>query len=68
MDYKENIGKRVSKTSFVKKRNPKPFKSGFLINTVNGIINHPKLNVPAYTFVEDESYVECLRCKVVENA
>jgi hypothetical protein len=67
-NYEQNIGKRVSKTAFKKKKDtqPKPFKSGFLINTVKGVINHPTLNIPAYTFYEDESYVECRRCETID--
>lgn len=65
MNYKENIGKKVSKTTFAKGKSPKPFKSGFLINTVKDVVNHPQLNIPAYTFIEDESYVECCRCEVI---
>lgn len=59
-DAKLNIGKKVSKTSF------KPFKSGKLVNTVKDVIEHPTLKIPAYTFEEDSSYVECRRCDVVE--
>lgn len=55
-NYIDNIGKRVSKNS------PKPFKSGEKINTIKDVINHPILNIPAYTFIEDDSYVECRRC------
>lgn len=62
MNYEENIGKRVEKSS-----SGKPFKSGLHINTVKGVINHPILNIPAYTFEEDESYVECRRCGVVSG-
>ena len=65
-NYEINIGGKVSKTS---KNNtePKPFKSGFKVNTIKGVMNHPILNVPAYTFIEDDSYVECRRCKLIEN-
>ena len=71
MDYTENIGKKVSKGSITeepkcKRANKfKPFKSGFKVNTVKGVITHPIINVPAYTFEEDDSYVECRRCKLV---
>jgi hypothetical protein len=60
-----NIGEKVCKTS---KNNtePKPFKSGLKINTIKGVINHPILNIPAYTFYEDDSYVEVRRCKIVK--
>ena len=57
--YKENIGKRV------KKKSDRPFKSTFYINTIKDVVNHPILNIPAYTFNEDISYVECRRCEVI---
>jgi len=60
MEFEQNIGKRVKKIS------NRPFKSTFWVNTVKGVISHPILNILAYTFVEDESYVECRRCEVVE--
>jgi len=43
------------------------FKSGKYINTIKGVITHPILKIPAYTFVEDDSYVECRRCTILEN-
>lgn len=65
-NYKSLIGKRVTKRPISEKNlkgyNPKPFKSGLKVNTVKGIINHPILNVPAFTFDEDDSFVECRRC------
>jgi len=65
-DYTKNIGKQVSKCSITdKEQKCKPFKSGFKKNTVKDVITHPILNVPAYIFEEDESYVECRRCKLV---
>lgn len=61
--YLDMIGKRVAKPS------GKPFKSGLKVNTVKGVIDHPILHVPAFTFVEDESYVNCLYCgEVMEEA
>ena len=69
-EAKQNIGKKVSKTAFSRQRgqniNPKPFKSSFLVNTVKDVIEHPTLHIPAYTFEEDSSYVECRRCDVIE--
>jgi hypothetical protein len=59
-----NIGKKTRKTS-MNNREPKPFKSGFKINTIKGVIDHPKLNCLAYIFEEDESYVECRRCIIL---
>ncbi|MCK9542104.1 MAG: hypothetical protein M0R03_08750 [Novosphingobium sp.] len=63
--YKSLIGKKVTK--FKVKREPKPFKSGKKINTVKGIINHPQLDIPAFIFEEDDSYVECRRCYPVKE-
>lgn len=59
-DYKKNIGKKVYKEK-------KPFKSGLRVNTVKDVIIHPQLKIPAYTFIEDDSYVECRRCEVIEK-
>jgi hypothetical protein len=36
------------------KTSHKPFKSGSVINTIKGIIDHPVLHIPAYIFEEDE--------------
>jgi hypothetical protein len=61
-DFMSNVGKRVEKYS------GKPFKSGKKINTATGIIMNKELgNVACYTFVEDESCVECYRCVAVEK-
>jgi len=59
--YGDAIGKQVDKDS------NKPFKSGSKVNTVKGLIRHPYLRIPSYTFEEDDSYVECRRCKIVEE-
>lgn len=59
--YTDFIGKQVMKKQ-------KPFKSGNRINTVKGVINHPILNRPAFVFEEDDSYVECNRCRLVNGA
>lgn len=48
----------------VYKESGKPFKSGRRFNTVKSVIRHPKLKrTLCYTFHEDNSYVECWRCK-----
>lgn len=60
--FKRLIGKKVCKPL-----SGKPFKSGSKINTVKGIIKHPILNIPAFTFNEDDSYVECRRCEEVKE-
>lgn len=51
----------------VAKESGKPFKSGLKINTVKGVIEHPKLGIPAFVFVEDQSYVECRQCVPIEG-
>lgn len=60
------IGQKVRKTSGRSNQlSSKPFKSGNKVNTVREIVNHPQLNVPAFTFLEDDSVVECRRCLIV---
>lgn len=68
-DYSVNIGKKVQKCAINHKgyHKIKPFKSGQKINTVKDVIEHPILHIPAYTFIEDDSYVECRRCEVIDN-
>lgn len=55
----DNIGK------LVKKKTNKPFKSQSRINTIKDVILHPRLGIPAYTFVEDDSYVDCNVCVII---
>lgn len=65
-----NIGEKVTKTKLKNKKkvfNKKKFKSRLYINTIKGVINHPILNIPAYTFEEDDSYVECRRCTLISE-
>jgi len=69
--FEENIGKKCKKRPLddknIGKYKLKPFKSGFKVNTIAGVIEHPKLKGRmAYTFEEDESYVECRRCEVIK--
>jgi len=47
----------------VKKDTGKPFKSTFKVNTVKSEIIHPITGRPAYTFYEDDSYVEVRMCR-----
>jgi len=56
--------KRSEKNRAKRKRK---FKSGSFINTIKSVIIHPILGIPAYTFVEDDSYVECRRCKIIDK-
>jgi hypothetical protein len=65
-DFKKYLGNKCTKKSFSNYNyTPKPFKSGKKINTIKGLINHPQLNIPAYTFIEDDSYVECRRIQIL---
>jgi len=60
------IGMKVSKVS------GKPFKSGEHTATVKGLMRQntvskdPSWNKPAFTFEEDDSIVECLKCRRYE--
>lgn len=66
-----NVGRRVRKTSGLKTdgspKEPKPFKSGRKVNTIKGVIEHPIVGGPAYTFEEDESYVATRSCTVLDE-
>ena len=65
-DYIENIGSRCIKKS-KDGTVPKPFKSGFKTNTITGVIKHPIMEKEfAYTFLEDDSYVEVRRCIIID--
>jgi hypothetical protein len=64
--YEAWLGRRVIKARS-RGRSPKPFQSGLHVNTVKGILTHPQTGRPAFTFVEDGSYVECRVCEVVEE-
>ena len=68
--YEQFIGEKVAKTNIKKGKtifNRKKFKSTSLVNTIKGVIIHPELGIPAYTFEEDDSYVECRRCKILNH-
>lgn len=68
MNHKQYIGRRVRKGGISDgDPNNKKFKSGLLVNTVKDVIDHPVLNIPAYTFEEDDSYVECRRCFCIDT-
>lgn len=68
-NLERNIGKKCRKKSITKnKRSSKPFKSGLKINTIKGVIPHKQLeDQMAYIFEEDDSYVECRRCLIIEK-
>lgn len=70
-EYLKNIGKKCTKKGVTNKgvtHEPKPFKSGLKTNTIKGVIPHPQLEGQmAYTFEEDESYVETRRCAILSK-
>lgn len=49
----------------VKKSSGKPFKSGHKVNTVAGLTCNPNTDELAYTFVEDDSIVDCKQCEEI---
>lgn len=62
------IGKKVWKNSKTNSGStPKPFKSGLRVNTVTAIIVHPLTGKDAFTFEEDDSFVECRLCSIAPN-
>jgi sporulation protein YlmC with PRC-barrel domain len=63
-EYSHMIGKKVSKVR--KGRVPKPFKSGFKVNTVKEITINPNTQKPAFLFIEDDSVVDCHICSIQE--
>ena len=48
----------------VKKKTGKPFKSTFKVNTVKDLVINPYTQKIAFTFMEDDSNVECFRCEL----
>lgn len=63
-EYSDWIGYKVSKTALIpKNKNPKPFKSGLLENTVKDIVTNPNTNRQAFIFEEDDSIVDCHICE-----
>ena len=63
--YEQLLGCKVYKKR--RTSEPKPFKSGQKINTVKSITVHPITGYPAFSFHEDESVVECFRCKLAPS-
>ena len=58
MNTKYMIGLKCKKKT-KGKGEPKPFKSKSKINTIKGLVINPNTNNPAFTFEEDESFVDC---------
>jgi hypothetical protein len=67
-EFKPNIGKKVCKCCITERqKNNKKFKSGLTENTVKDVVLHEFHGLPAYSFIEDDSIVECRRCKVIDE-
>ncbi len=58
--FKDWIGKQVYKHTSLN-----PFRSGLLKNTVKSLTTNENTGLPAFTFYEDESVVDCWICKIV---
>lgn len=62
-NYHEWVGKKVHKcTGSRKNREPKPFKSQLKVNTVKALSTNLHTGKIAFTFVEDDSVVDCRSC------
>ena len=69
-NYREMIGKEVVKgytPTGAHRPNPSPFKSGNKVNTVLRLTTSPFSGEPAFTFLEDDSTVECKLCRLAEK-
>lgn len=63
--WQSMVGQKVWKNpKSTSKFKPKPFKSGNKINTVKAVALHEQTQRPGFTFLEDESVVECFRCSI----
>lgn len=58
--FEQFIGLQVTKPK-------KPFKSGFKINTIKGVIKHKELKCFAFIFEEDDSYVSVYQCRILRH-
>jgi hypothetical protein len=59
------VGQKVWKNPKTdSKFEPKPFKSGRKVNTVKAVVVHEQTGQPGFTFLEDESCVQCFRCSL----
>lgn len=54
------IGRKVVKSS------GRPFKSGSKDATISGYTFHERTKKLSFTFLEDDSYVECFRCSLID--
>ena len=59
------VGKQVWKNpKTTSKFSPKPFKSGFKVNTVKAVVVHEQTGQLGFAFYEDDSVVQCWRCSI----
>lgn len=65
-ELKNLVGKKVKKTTHKKFGAGNPFKSGNMENTIKNVVEHPTLKIPAFTFLEDDSFVEARRCILID--
>ena len=66
--WHDMIGKRVWKNpKTTSKFSPKPFKSGFKVNTVKEVTVHEQTGQLGFTFNEDDSMVQCWRCSIAPS-
>jgi hypothetical protein len=59
-NYNDWVGKQIVK------RSKKPFKSTLKIGTVKSLDINPNTNKQAFSFLEDDSLVDCQQCKLLE--
>ena len=57
--FQDWVSKKVYKQTSLN-----PFKSTFFVNTVKSVTINVKTGLPAFTFEEDDSVVDCWICKV----
>lgn len=65
VNYESWIGKKCQKKRGG--RNPKPFKSTFRVNTIKELTVNPYTLKPAFSFLEDDSIVNCETVELVEH-
>jgi len=62
MDITDFIGMKA------KKKSKKPFKSGEKINTIKGFTINPFTDKYAFTFCEDDSFVDIKQCILIDSS
>lgn len=69
-ELKQYIGKKCRKARYNKAGDllsPKPFKSRKQVNVIKDVITHPVLQIPSFTFEDDDSFVEARRIIILEE-